>query len=78
MIHMRICQEETFYDAANHLDEKNWVEAPKNQHIVINEESTNVVLKTTGLWLMAEPPGQQIGTEALRGFWVMPDIKCQT
>lgn len=70
--HMRLCQDETFYDAAVHLDEKNWVEAPKNQHIVINEEATNVVLKTTGLWLMPEPPGQQIGTEALRGFWVMP------
>lgn len=69
---MRSCQNETFYDAANHLQEKNWVEAPKNQHIVINEEATNVVLKTTGLWLMPEPPGQQIGTEALRGFWVMP------
>lgn len=69
---MRTCQNETFYDAANHLQDKNWVEAPKNQHIVINEEATNVVLKTTGLWLMPEPPGQQIGTEALRGFWVMP------
>lgn len=72
MAHMRSCQEETFYDAANHLQEKNWVEAPKNQHIVINEEATNVVLKTTGLWLMPEPPGQQVGSEALRGFWVMP------
>lgn len=73
MIHMRTCQSETFYDAANHLEEKNWVEAPKNQHIVINEESTNVVLKTTGLWLMPEPPGQQqVNTESLRGFWVMP------
>lgn len=72
MAHMRSCQEETFYEAANHLQEKNWVEAPKNQHIVINEEATNVVLKTTGLWLMPEPPGQQVGTEALRGFWVMP------
>lgn len=73
MVHMRTCQNETFYDAANHLLEKNWVEAPKNQHIVINEESTNVVLKTTGLWLMPEPPGvQQSGSDALRGFWVMP------
>ncbi|XP_055297769.1 putative mediator of RNA polymerase II transcription subunit 26 [Sitodiplosis mosellana] len=72
MVHMRTCQDETFYDAAHHLQNKNWVEAPKNQHIVINEEATNVVLKTTGLWLMPEPPGQQIGTEALRGFWVMP------
>lgn len=73
MVHMRTCQEETFYDAANHLQEKNWVEAPKNQHIVINEESTNVVLKTTGLWLMPEPPGSQhVNTEVLRGFWVMP------
>lgn len=72
MIHMRSCQNETFYDAAHHLQEKNWVEAPKNQHIVINEEATNVVLKTTGLWLMPEPPGQQIANDALRGFWVMP------
>lgn len=72
MVHMRTCQEETFYEAANHLQDKNWVEAPKNQHIVINEESTNVVLKTTGLWLMPEPPGQTLGAEALRGFWVLP------
>lgn len=72
MVHMRTCQDETFYDAAHHLQEKNWVEAPKNQHIVINEESTNVVLKTTGLWLMPEPPGQPVNTEVLRGFWVMP------
>lgn len=72
MNHMRTCQDETFYDASNHLHEKNWVEAPKNQHIVINEEATNVVLKTTGLWLMPEPPGQQLNSDALRGFWVMP------
>lgn len=72
MAHMRTCQDETFYDAAHHLHDKNWVEAPKNQHIVINEESTNVVLKTTGLWLMPEPPGQLLGNEALRGFWVLP------
>lgn len=72
MNHMRSCQDDTFYDAAIHLNEKSWVEAPKNQHIVINEETTNVVLKTTGLWLMQEPPGQQLGTDALRGFWVMP------
>lgn len=72
MTHMRVCQDDTFYDAANHLHDKNWVEAPKNQHIVINEETTNVVLKTTGLWLMPEPPGQQINNDTLRGFWVMP------
>lgn len=72
MVHMRTCHDETFYDAAQHLHNKNWVEAPKNQHIVINEEATNVVLKTTGLWLMPEPPDHQINTDALRGFWVMP------
>lgn len=72
MVHMRTCQDETFYDAAQHLHSKNWVEAPKNQHIVINEEATNVVLKTTGLWLMPEPPDHQINADALRGFWVMP------
>lgn len=69
---MRSCVDDNFYDAAIHLTDKNWVEAPKNQHIVINEEATNIVLKTTGLWLMPEPPGQQIGSDALRGFWVMP------
>lgn len=69
---MRSCVDDNFYDAAIHLNEKNWVEAPKNQHIVINEEATNIVLKTTGLWLMPEPPGQQMGSDALRGFWVMP------
>lgn len=72
MVHMRTCQNETFYNATEHLHDKNWVEAPKNQHIVINEEATNVVLKTTGLWLMPEPPDQQINSDALRGFWVMP------
>lgn len=73
MIHMRTCSDDTFYDAANHLQHKNWVEAPKSQHIVINEEATNVVLKTTGLWLMPEPLDQQVqSSDSLRGFWVMP------
>lgn len=72
MAHMRTCRDETFYDAANYLHQKNWVEAPKGQHIVINEESTNVVLKTTGLWLMPEPNDTQMNSDSLRGFWVMP------
>lgn len=72
MVHMRTCRDETFYDAANYLHQKNWVEAPKGQHIVINEEATNVVLKTTGLWLMPEPNDTQMNTDSLRGFWVMP------
>lgn len=72
MAHMRTCRDETFYDASNYLHQKNWVEAPKGQHIVINEESTNIVLKTTGLWLMPEPNDSQMNSDSLRGFWVMP------
>lgn len=75
MNHMRSCTTrtcETFYEAANHLQHKNWVEAPKNQHIVINEEATNCTLKTTGLWLMPEPENQINTSDSLRGFWVMP------
>lgn len=71
MNHMQTCRDDRFYDAANHLQHKNWVEAPKNQHIVIKEETTNVVLKTTGLWLMHEPLDQQSQpNDAVRGFWV--------
>lgn len=70
--HIIQCQDDTFYDSAKHLVSEYWVEAPKNQHIVINEDSTNITLKTTGLWLMPEPTEPSDSADSLRGFWVMP------
>lgn len=70
--HIIQCQDDVFYDSAKHLLPEFWVEAPKNQHIVINEDSTNVTLKTTGLWLMPEPIEPTDSSDSLRGFWVMP------
>lgn len=71
--HLLVCSDDAlFYDASKHLLPEYWVEAPKNQHIVINEDSTNVTLKTTGLWLMPDPNGQTELSDSLRGFWVMP------
>lgn len=72
MDHLPTCTEETFYDAAHYLHQKNWVGAPKDQHIVINEETTNCILKTSGLWLMPETEGQVGSLDLNRGFWVMP------
>lgn len=73
MDHLPTCTAETFYEAAHYLHQKYWVGAPKDQHIVINEESTNCILKTSGLWLMPEHADTQAGSLDLnRGFWVLP------
>lgn len=71
-LHIVNCVEESFFGADKYLLEQNWVEAPKNQHIVINEDSTNVTLKTTGLWLMPESECAKQEGDSMRGFWVMP------
>lgn len=70
--HIVDCAEDSFHDAWKFLRQQNWIEAPRNQHIVINEDSTNVTLKTTGLWLMPEPAEPQQSNDAMRGFWVLP------
>lgn len=73
MDHLPTCTDETFYDSAQYLHQKYWVGAPKDQHIVINEETTNCILKTSGLWLMPEHGDAHTGSLDLnRGFWVMP------
>lgn len=73
MDHLPTCTDETFYDSAQYLHQKYWVGAPKDQHIVINEETTNCILKTSGLWLMPEHGDSHTGSLDLnRGFWVMP------
>lgn len=74
VIHLQTCQDETFYDASNHLQDRYWVEAPKGKHIIICEDATNVVLKTSGIWVMPDPSGTQVSSDPLRGFWVMPSF----
>ena len=69
MLHLHLCVADTFHDKDQYLTPEAWVQAPDDQHIVINENETNTTLNTPGLWLMCPDNGPDVVS---KGFWVMP------
>ncbi|KAG4075440.1 hypothetical protein HA402_015093 [Bradysia odoriphaga] len=77
VVHLHSCFVDCFHDKHRYLLPNLWVEAPNNQHIVINESETNTTLNTTGLWLMSNSPTCTTEDNLSKGFWVMPPSNVQ-
>lgn len=77
VVHLHSCFVDCFHDKQKYLLPNLWVEAPNNQHIVINESETNTTLNTTGLWLMSNSPLCTTEDNLSKGFWVMPPSSVQ-
>lgn len=77
VVHLHSCFVDCFHDKHKYLLSNLWVEAPNNQHIVINESETNTTLNTTGLWLMSNSPSCTTEDNLSKGFWVMPPSNVQ-
>lgn len=77
VVHLHSCFVDCFHDKHRYLLPNLWVEAPNNQHIVINESETNTTLNTTGLWLMSNSPSCTTEDNLSKGFWVMPPSNVQ-
>lgn len=77
VVHLHSCFVDCFHDKQKYLLPNLWVEAPNNQHIVINESETSTTLNTTGLWLMSNSPNCTTEDNLSKGFWVMPPSHVQ-
>lgn len=77
VVHLHSCFVDCFHDKNKYLLPNLWVEAPNNQHIVINESETSTTLNTTGLWLMSNSPTCTTEDNLSKGFWVMPPSNVQ-
>lgn len=72
VLHLHSCSNDIFYNKHEYLLPHLYVQAPNNQHIVVNEAETNTTLNTPALWLMSNITGPCTEDSVMKGFWVMP------